>query len=130
MRVIEDTSFWRAKDYFFHNTPTDRFRVKSTYIQKVLPEQGIVELLRHVASWPGSSNEDGGGFAMFALGGAVSLVLREKTAYVYRDSKFLLAIDSSRASSDSHSTEQVNSSTQATIHDGVLLPELYRSLTV
>jgi hypothetical protein len=70
-KVIEDKTFWQAKDYFFHNTPIDRFQVKSTFVQQELPEQGIEELLRNVDSWPGSSNEDGGGFAMFALGGAI-----------------------------------------------------------
>ncbi len=107
-KVIEDKTFWQAKDYFFHNTPTDRFQVKSAFVQKELPEQGIGELLRHVDRWPGSSNEDGGGFAMFALGGAISRIPEEKTAYAHRDSRFLLAIDSSWASSDSHRTEQEN----------------------
>jgi hypothetical protein len=107
-RVIEDKTFWQAKDYFFHNTPTDRFQVKSAFVQETLPEQGIEELLRYVDRWPGSSNEDGGGFAMFALGGAISRIPEEKTAYAHRDSRFLLAIDSSWASSDSPRTEQAN----------------------
>ena len=107
-KVIEDKTFWQAKDYFLHTTPTDRFQVKSAYVQSELSEQGIEELLRRIASWPGSSNEDGGGFAMFALGAAVSRVPKEQTAYVHRDSRFLLAIDSSWASSDSDRTEQAN----------------------
>jgi hypothetical protein len=107
-KVIEDMTFWQAKDYFFHNTPIDRFQVKSAFVQQALPEQGIEELLRQVAGWPGSSNDDGGGFAMFALGGAISGIPKEKTAYVHRDSQFLLAIDSSWSSSDSESTGQAN----------------------
>jgi hypothetical protein len=107
-KVIEDRAFWQAKDYFFHNTPIDRFQVKSAFVQSTLPEQGIEELLRHVDGWPGSSNEDGGGFAMFALGGAISRIPKEETAYVHRDSRFLLAIDSSWASGDSERTEQAN----------------------
>jgi hypothetical protein len=106
-KIIADKTFWQAKDYFFHNTPTDRFKVKSVFVQKTLPEQGIEELLGHVASRPGSSNEDGG-FAMFALGGAISRIPKEDTAYVHRDARFLLAIDSSWASSDSGRTEQEN----------------------
>lgn len=45
---------------------------------------------------------------MFALGGAISRIPEEDTAYVHRDSKFLLAIDSSWASSDSDRTAQAN----------------------
>jgi hypothetical protein len=45
---------------------------------------------------------------MFALGGAISRIPKEETAYVHRDSRFLLAIDSSWASSDSGRTEQAN----------------------
>lgn len=107
-KVVEDKTFWDAKDYFFHNTPIDRFQVKSAFVQQELPEQGIEELLRNVDSWPGSSNEDGGGFAMFTLGGAISGIPKEETAYVHRDSRFLLAIDSSWASSDSDRTGQAN----------------------
>jgi FAD/FMN-containing dehydrogenase len=106
--VISDKTFWQAKDYFFHNTPRDRFQVKSAYVESALPEQGVEELLRYVERWPGSSNEDGGGFAMFALGGGVSNIPKDRTAYVHRDSRFLLAIDSSWASSDSSRTEQAN----------------------
>jgi hypothetical protein len=106
--VISDKTFWQAKDYFFHNTPRDRFQVKSAYVESALPEQGVEELLRSVERWPGSSNEDGGGFAMFALGGAVSNIPKDRTAYVHRDARFLLAIDSSWTSSDSSRTEQAN----------------------
>ncbi len=106
--VIAEKTFWQAKDYFFHNTPIDRFQVKSSYVQSALPEQGIEELLRQVESWPGSSNEDGGGFAVFALGGAISRIPKEDTAYVHRDSKFLLAIEGSWTGSDSDRTEQAN----------------------
>ena len=94
-KVIEYKTFWQAKDYFFHNTPIDRFQVKLAFVQQELPAQGIEELLRNVDSWPGSSNEDGGGCAIFALGGAISGISKEETAYVHRDSWFLLAIDSS-----------------------------------
>lgn len=107
-KVIKDMTFWQAKDYFFHNTPTDRFQVKSAFVRQELPGQGIEELLRHVNDWPGSSNEDGGGFAMFALGGAVSRIPKEKTAYVHRDSRFLLAIDSAWTGSDPDRTERAN----------------------
>lgn len=106
--IIEDKTFWQAKDYLFHNTPYDRYLVKSAFVQEALPEQGIEELIRQVTGWPGSSNEDGGGFAMFALGGAVSRIPKEETAYVHRDSRFLLAMSGAWASGDSGRTEQEN----------------------
>ena len=45
---------------------------------------------------------------MFALGGAISRIPEVKTAYAHRESRFLLAIDSSWSSSDSPRTEQAN----------------------
>ncbi len=45
---------------------------------------------------------------MFALGGAISRIPKKETAYVHRDSRFLLAIDSSWASNDSDRTGQAN----------------------
>ncbi len=45
---------------------------------------------------------------MFALGSAVSRIPKEDTAYVHRDSRFLLAIEGSWTGSDSDRTEQAN----------------------
>jgi len=104
-KVIAAKSFWAAKDYFFHNTPSDRFQVKSAFVDEQVPERGIQELLRGVASWPGSENADGGGFAMFALGGAVASRPATATAYPRRQAKFLLATDSSWSSRDPRRSE-------------------------
>jgi hypothetical protein len=45
---------------------------------------------------------------MFALGGAVSRIPKENTAYVHRDSRFLLAMESTWSGSDSDRTERAN----------------------
>ncbi len=39
--VIAEKTFWQAKDYFFHNTPIDRFQVKSARMSRVpCPSRG------------------------------------------------------------------------------------------
>ena len=118
-KVIEDKTFWQAKDYFLRNTPTDRFQVKSAYVREALPEAGIAGLLRQVDAWPGSWNEDGGGFAVFALGGAISRVPGEETACVHRDQRFLLATDGSWTSGDSRGTEGANIDRVEGLADGM-----------
>jgi len=104
-RLIAAKSFWQAKDYFFHTTPADRYQVKSAFIEEQVPEGGLQELLRGVATWPGSRNEGGGGFAMFAVGGAVARRSATATAYARRQAKFILATDTSWSSRDPRRTE-------------------------
>jgi hypothetical protein len=103
--------------YTFQTTPVENV---SIYDLQWDPEEGemVLPALQEVALQASDnfsyrmggrrSGQDGGGFAMFALGGAISGIPKEKTAYVHRDSQFLLAIDSSWSSSDSDSTEQAN----------------------
>ncbi len=70
--LIEQRTFWQAKDYFYANTPKDAYAVKSDYLDEPLAEGGIEALVDAVDSWPGSSNDDGAGAAMFLAGGAIN----------------------------------------------------------
>ena len=98
---IERMTFWKAKDYFFHTTPVDSFGVKSAYLDGPLSEEGTRALLRAVERWPGSSNADGAGAAMFASGGAINRVTPAATAFVHREQFALLATEASWTGKDS-----------------------------
>jgi len=92
-RLIADRTFWQAKDFFFHNVPRGRFAVKSSYADRFLSGSAIDTLVRWVERWPGSTNPDGGGVALFAWGGAMNRVPPTATAFVHRDSRLLIAQD-------------------------------------
>jgi hypothetical protein len=99
-KLIAGRTFWQAKDFFFHNVPRGRFAVKSSYADALLSHSAIDTLVRWVERWPGSSNPDGGGVAVFAWGGAMNRVPSGATAFVHRDSRLLVALDTAWAGRD------------------------------
>ena len=107
-RLIAGRTFWQAKNYFFHNVPKGRFAVKSNYADEPLSREAIDVLFRSVEGWPGSSNDDGAGFAIFAWGGAMNRPAPDATAFVHRDSLLLIAYDTAWAGSDSGATVDAN----------------------
>lgn len=106
--LIEDRTFWQAKDYFFDNVPTEAFAVKSAYLDRPLGEQGVAALLRAVERWPGSTNADGAGAALFASGGAINEVAPGATAFVHRRQFAVLATESTWSSHDSAKVARAN----------------------
>jgi FAD binding domain/Berberine and berberine like len=92
-QLIARRTFWQAKNYFFDTTPIGRFAVKSNYVSRPFSSEGIDTIVSAVERWPGSSNEDGGGVALFAWGAAINRVAPDATAFVHRDALFLMAYD-------------------------------------
>jgi hypothetical protein len=92
-KLIAKRTFWQAKTYFYDTTPFRRFAVKSNYIVRPLPEEAIDAIVQSVERWPGSSNPQGGGVALFAWGGAMNRVPPAATAFVHRDAMFLMGYE-------------------------------------
>jgi FAD/FMN-containing dehydrogenase len=107
-RLLAKRTFWQAKTYLYDTTPVGRYGVKSNYVTKEFPEQGIDVLVGSVERWPGSGNPGGGGIALFAWGGKVATVAPDATAFVHRHPGFLMAYDTSWAASDSRSVADAN----------------------
>jgi FAD/FMN-containing dehydrogenase len=103
-QLIEPRTFWQAKNYFFHTTPRGYYDVKSSYTSQPLSDRGIETMVRWVERWPGSSNPDGGGLAMFASGGAINQVPADATAFVHRNEFALIATEVAWSGRDSETT--------------------------
>jgi FAD/FMN-containing dehydrogenase len=99
--LIAERTFWQAKNYFFETVPRGYYEVKSAYASRPLSGDGIDTVLRWIERWPGSSNTDGGGMAMFASGGAINRVPAAATAFVHRDEFALIATETTWTASDS-----------------------------
>jgi FAD/FMN-containing dehydrogenase len=97
---IADRTFWQAKDYLLHETSAGAFAVRTNFATEPLPDEAIATMLSWIERWPGSDNPDGGGFAMFAWGGAINRVAPTDTAFVHRDAQYLVAVDTSWAEYD------------------------------
>jgi FAD/FMN-containing dehydrogenase len=92
-QLIGPRTFWQAKNYFFDTTPTCSFAVKSNFVLRPFSSDAIDTIVGSVERWPGSSDPDGGGVALFAWGGAINRVAPDATAFVHRDAIFLMAYD-------------------------------------
>ncbi|MBL1098437.1 FAD-binding oxidoreductase [Streptomyces coffeae] len=98
--LIENQTFWQAKDFLYHSVPSDRYAVTSRYLDRPLPERGVAAFMEAIDAWPGSSNPDGAGIALFAWGGAIAEVGPRETAFIHRTACFLLASETTWAVQD------------------------------
>jgi hypothetical protein len=83
-------------------TPVDRFGGKSAVLtsRTLLTSQQVSAAAERLLDWPGSGNEDGAGFAMFALGGEINQIPPEATAFVHRGGLFIFAAETCWADHD------------------------------
>ncbi|MEV5009214.1 FAD-binding oxidoreductase [Streptomyces sp. NPDC055692] len=91
-------------------TPVERFATKSAILNSrtLLTDQQVGAAAKRLLDWPGSGNEDGAGFAMFALGGEINQVPPNATAFVHRNDLFVFAAETSWADSDLPGVAEAN----------------------
>jgi len=91
-------------------TPVQQFAAKSAVLtsRTLLTDDQIGAAAEQLLDWPGSDNEDGAGFAMFALGGEINQVPPDATAFVHRNAVFILAAETSWADYDPPSVADAN----------------------
>lgn len=116
---IADRTFWAAKDYLLHDTSAEAFAVRTNFTPAPLPAEAVAEVLARMDHWPGSSNPDGGGIALFGLGGAVNRVAPTDTAYPHRDALFLVSMDTSWGRRDGPATIAANLRWLADLRDAL-----------
>jgi FAD/FMN-containing dehydrogenase len=106
--VIADRTFWEAKDDLRHETAEGAFASRTNIVTRPLPDEAIATMLAFVERRPDSGNPDGGGAALFSWGGAINRVGATDTAFVHRDTMFLLAMDTSWAEDDEPAVVEAN----------------------
>ncbi len=105
---IADRTYWHAKDFLRHTTSGGSFAVRTRCTPRPLSEAGTATLLAAVDRWPGSSNPDGAGAALFTWGGAINRIPTSETAFPHRDVLFLVSMDTSWSPDDSLDVEWQN----------------------
>ncbi|WP_405010273.1 FAD-binding oxidoreductase [Kitasatospora sp. NBC_01539] len=116
---IEDRTYWEAKDYLHHNTSGDPFAVRTRTVAEPLGAEAVTAFLTALDKWPGSSNPDGAGVALFTWGGAMNRVPATATAFPHRDVLFLVSMDTSWGVGDSPSTIRANLDWLTGLHDSM-----------
>lgn len=92
---IVERTFWEAKTNMVHATSGGRFAMRTKYAKEPLSEEGISTMLSWIERWPGSGNADGGGAGLFSWGGEINRTPPAETAFVHRDTLFLVSLDTS-----------------------------------
>ena len=105
---LADRSYWEAKEILHHETSGDPFAVRTRGTPKPLPEAGVERFLAALERWPGSTNPDGAGVALFTWGGKINRVPVADTAFAHRDLLFLVSMDTSWSTGDSPHTVSAN----------------------
>ncbi|MFD9124130.1 FAD-binding oxidoreductase [Kitasatospora sp. NPDC059571] len=98
---FEDRTYWDAKMHMSHATSGGDFALRTNFTAGPVADEGIGAMLSWVERWPGSTNTDGGGVGLFAWGGQINRVAAEDTAFVHRDTLFLVSMDTSWTAEDS-----------------------------
>ncbi|PSL52209.1 FAD/FMN-containing dehydrogenase [Saccharothrix carnea] len=114
---IADRTYWEAKDYLHHNTEGGAFAVRTRSTAKPLPDAGVATIVDAVDAWPGSSNADGAGVALFTWGGAINRVPVTETAFPHRDVLFLISMDTSWHTEDGPAVVRANLDWLAGLHE-------------
>jgi FAD/FMN-containing dehydrogenase len=116
---IEDRTYWEAVEYVHHETAGGAFAGRTRTTSVPLPEEGVRTLVAAVDKWPGSSNPDGGGAALFGWGGAMNALDVTDTAFPHRDALFLVSLDTSWMSSDSPQVVRDNLEWLTALHEDI-----------
>jgi FAD/FMN-containing dehydrogenase len=116
---IEDRTYWEAVEYVHHETAGGAFAGRTRTTSVPLPEEGARTLVAAVDKWPGSSNPDGGGAALFGWGGAMNVPAVTDTAFPHRDALFLVSLDTSWMSSDSPQVVRDNLEWLTALHEDI-----------
>ena len=114
---IADRTYWEAKDFLHHTTFGDPFAVRTRCTPKPLSEAGVATMLAAMDKWPGSSNPDGAGVALFTWGGAINRVPVTDTAFPHREVLFLVSMDTSWSTRDSPEVVRDNLEWLTALHE-------------
>ena len=92
---LYEMDYWRARDYLLTDDPVGMYQIKNNYVRTTLSEEALETMLTWMTRWPGGSLRQDNMGILFAIGGAVKDVPRDKTAYVHRDSNFIMEMEAS-----------------------------------
>ncbi|GAB6900182.1 FAD-binding oxidoreductase [Kineosporia succinea] len=92
---IADQEYADAVEYLRHESAGGAFAVRTRATPEPLSEEGLRTLVRALEKWPGGTNPDGAGAALFAWGGAIGDVPVRDSAFPHREVQFLLSLDTS-----------------------------------
>lgn len=107
---VREVTPGRASELLSATTPVDCFAAKSAILppDAMLDDAHVKAAAEQLLAWPGSSNPDGAGFAMFGMGGQINAVAPTATAFVHRNAAFIYCAETTWADHDPRSVVREN----------------------
>ena len=95
-----EKDFWTAHQYLADATPIGWFRVESGFLRAALDADQMQRVVQVASAWPGSSVLPDSNWGFFSMGGAVSDVPADATAFPHRDAQALVKLQTCWADTD------------------------------
>ncbi|SEP09630.1 FAD/FMN-containing dehydrogenase [Methylobacterium sp. ap11] len=101
---INAMNYWSARDYLVTDDPGGLYDMRSSYVAGGLGGEAIEAMIGWMEKWPGGSVRQDNMGILFAAGGQVKAVKPTDTAYVHRDSDFIVEMETSWSPLDAPDT--------------------------
>lgn len=90
MELIETLPYWKGQDVLAEHSAHDYYRERSRFVREPLSDKALATVFDFIGRYPGQNGS--GMFKLFQTGGAMNAVPAADTAFVHRDSRWLLTV--------------------------------------
>ena len=112
---IQQLGYWDAQLNFLNEPgPPDRYQERSAFFPEAPSSRAIEAAFSFLRAWPGTSET--ASFVLFQTGAQVNAVAPDATAFVHRDSDWLMTLALHWGANDSAATVQSNLDWQAAFY--------------
>ncbi len=87
---IREMSYWKGQDFLSENQNPVYFQERSAFVNKPFGSDALATSFKHLRAWPGTSEY--GDLRFFQTGGEVNTLSPTATAFVHRNSEWLLVV--------------------------------------
>jgi hypothetical protein len=114
--------YWQTQHFLEDDDAFGYFQERSAFLTQNLPSAGLETAFRHLYEWPGTGPGVGAGadLRFFQTGGVMNKVEADKTAFVHRDSIWLMDIGLNWTATDSAATIERNLEWQSRFYAAML----------
>lgn len=89
-QTIKVLPYWEGQDFLHEDGWPTWYQERSAFVVKPFGPDALAEGFRHLRQWPGTCGYCD--LRFFQTGGAINRVARDETAFVHRDSRWLMVV--------------------------------------
>ncbi|MFM7343757.1 MAG: FAD-binding oxidoreductase [Tagaea sp.] len=118
--------YWEAQHFLEDTDQYGYFQERSAFLTRALPDEAIARAIEFLLAWPGTGrisdpqNQAGADLRFFQTGGQMNRVAADATAFVHRDSVWLMDSGLNWTATDTRETIDENLAWQNRFHEAML----------